>query len=275
MHTDRKIGFAMGILLIGIVAALFFRNEPLLSTKVPGIRREQELNQRLRERNVAVYLNDGKSEETSEPTEPEQQWTLRDVLQKMDERNKTAPVPVGSRNFAAQPPEDIPERNLDGYRPKKRRTADRSGSASAESPLKLPRTTTEQAAAEIRDEPFGTLPPLMPAESTPSDTSETLTQQSDLSLGSKDQPRSTGQTLDFQPPENFEEYIVKYGDTLSGIAQRTLGSPNKYNEIYNANRDRMASPDRLTVGKPLRIPHTSDSQRTASERFRNNGNPSL
>ena len=29
MQTDRKIGFAMGILLVGIVAALFFRNEPL------------------------------------------------------------------------------------------------------------------------------------------------------------------------------------------------------------------------------------------------------
>ena len=62
MHTDRKIGFAMGILLIGIVAALFFRNEPLLSTKVPSVRRERELNQRLRERDVAVYLNDKESD---------------------------------------------------------------------------------------------------------------------------------------------------------------------------------------------------------------------
>ncbi len=274
MHTDRKIGFAMGILLIGIVAALFFRNEPLLSTKVPGIRREQELNQRLRERDVAVYLNESKSEEPSEPTAPDQQWTLRDVLQKMDERNKTAPVPVGSRSFAAQPSEDIPDKELDGYRPKKRRSEDRSDSAAAESPLKFPLRNPEQAAAEI-DEPFRKLPPLMPAESKPSEVAKTPTQQSDLSAGSKGQPRLTEQTLDFQPPENFEEYVVRYGDTLSGIAQRTLGSPNKYNEIYNANRDRMASPDRLTVGKPLRIPRSSDSERTANEHFRNNGNPSL
>ena len=62
MHTDRKIGFAMGILLIGIVAALFFRNEPLLLTDVPAVRRERELNARLRERDVAVYLNDSKTE---------------------------------------------------------------------------------------------------------------------------------------------------------------------------------------------------------------------
>ena len=100
-------------------------------------------------------------------------------------------------------------------------------------------------------------------------------QQSDLLAGSKDQPRETERTSEFQPPDDFEEYIVKYGDTLSGIAQRTLGSPHKYNEIYNANRDRMASPDRLTVGKPLRIPRTSDSERIANERFKNNGNPSL
>ena len=130
MHTDRKIGFAMGILLIGIVAALFFRNEPLLSTKVPGIRREQELNRRLRERDVAVYLDDSKSEESLESIETDQQWTLRDVLQKMDERNKMAPVPVGSRSFAAPPSEDISDEDLDGYRPKKRRTADRSDSES-------------------------------------------------------------------------------------------------------------------------------------------------
>ena len=275
MHTDRKIGFAMGILLIGIVSALFFRNEPLLSTKVPGIRREQELNQLLRERDVAVYLNDSKSEETSEPTEADRQWTLRDVLQKMDQRNKTDPVPVGSRRFSAQPSEDNPDEDLDGYRPKKRRSADRSDSVSAEAPLKFARANPEQAASEIGVEQFRNLPPLMPAESPPSEVVKSPAQQSKMLAGSKDQLRSTEQTLDFRPPENFEEYVVRYGDTLSGIAQRTLGSPNKYNEIYNANRDRMASPDRLTVGKPLRIPRTSDSERTANERSRNDGNPTL
>ena len=280
MHSDRKIGFAMGILLIVIVAALFFRNEPLLSTKVPGIRREEELNRRLRERNAAVYLNDSKSKESIEPAEPDQQWTLRDVLQKMDERNKMAPVPVGSRSFATQPADDIPDEGLDGYRPGKRRTAERSGSASADSPLKLSEGNGEQTQPRIKHEALGKLPPLMPTELMPpasklSDANEAPSQLSDLAAGSKDPPKVTEPTVDFQPPEIFEEYVVKYGDTLSGIAQRTLGSPNKYSEIYNANRDRMASPDRLTVGKPLRIPRASDAERTANERFNNNGNPSL
>ena len=31
------------------------------------------------------------------------------------------------------------------------------------------------------------------------------------------------------------------------IADKLLGSPGRYQEIYEANRDRMASPDRLKV----------------------------
>ncbi|HRA86561.1 MAG TPA: LysM peptidoglycan-binding domain-containing protein, partial [Planctomycetaceae bacterium] len=61
--------------------------------------------------------------------------------------------------------------------------------------------------------------------------------------------------------ELFEEYVVKYGDTLSGIALRMLGAQSKYMEIYNANRDRVASPDRLDVGKPLRIPRVAEADR--------------
>ena len=47
----------------------------------------------------------------------------------------------------------------------------------------------------------------------------------------------------------------------TGIAQRTLGAQSKYMDIYNANRDRMASPDRLDVGKPLRIPRVAEAER--------------
>lgn len=102
MHTDRKIGFAMGILLIGIVAALFFRNEPLLSTKVPGVRRERELNQQLRDRDAAVYLNDKVSEAGDESVQENQPWTLRDVLKRWTKGIKRPPcpwAPVRSRNL--------------------------------------------------------------------------------------------------------------------------------------------------------------------------------
>lgn len=271
MHTDRKIGFAMGILLIGIVAALFFRNEPLLSTKVPCVRRERELNQTLRERDVAVYLDDSALDETSEQTQNDPPWSLRDVLQNMDERNKTAPVPVGSKAFAQPPDARISDAELDGYRPKKRRAAEQS--VVAEIPLRTLKTDPDRSnAGRSESRP---LPPLMPEGFVNGNTVGSPALDVNLLGGSKDQPRAAEPAFDFRPPKEFEEYMVKYGDTLSGIAQRTLGSPNKYNEIYNANRDRMASPDRLTVGKPLRIPRMTEVDRTADERSRNNGNLSL
>jgi len=79
---------------------------------------------------------------------------------------------------------------------------------------------------------------------------------------SKDRLPSDTPASGFKPPEVFEEYVVKYGDTLSGIAQRKLGSQKRFLDIYNANQDRMASPDRLEVGKPLRIPRVAENNRT-------------
>ena len=50
------------------------------------------------------------------------------------------------------------------------------------------------------------------------------------------------------------QYTVAPGDTLSGIAERELGSHRRYAAIYEANRDRLESPDALKVGMVLRIP---------------------
>jgi hypothetical protein len=47
------------------------------------------------------------------------------------------------------------------------------------------------------------------------------------------------------------------GDTLRGLAQRYLGSADRSWEIYQANRDRMLSPEVLPIGLELRIPPRS------------------
>ncbi|QDU38140.1 LysM domain/BON superfamily protein [Maioricimonas rarisocia] len=49
-------------------------------------------------------------------------------------------------------------------------------------------------------------------------------------------------------------YTVQYGDTLSGLAIRFLGTSRRYLDLYEANRDVLASPDDLRVGMTLRIP---------------------
>jgi nucleoid-associated protein YgaU len=52
-------------------------------------------------------------------------------------------------------------------------------------------------------------------------------------------------------------YTVKSGDTLSRIAKEMLGDANAYTDIFNANRDQLADPDKIKPGQVLKIPvHT-------------------
>jgi tetratricopeptide (TPR) repeat protein len=49
-------------------------------------------------------------------------------------------------------------------------------------------------------------------------------------------------------------YAVQSGDTLSSISQKIYGSPGRWREIFDANRDRISSPAQLKVGVSLAIP---------------------
>ena len=48
--------------------------------------------------------------------------------------------------------------------------------------------------------------------------------------------------------------MVASGDSLSRISQRYYGTANRWQEIYNANRDRISNEGVLRVGTTLRIP---------------------
>lgn len=49
-------------------------------------------------------------------------------------------------------------------------------------------------------------------------------------------------------------YKVQPGDTLSKIAKEFYGNPNEYNRIFEANRGKLQSPDKIQVGQELVIP---------------------
>ena len=49
-------------------------------------------------------------------------------------------------------------------------------------------------------------------------------------------------------------YPVEKGDTLSAIAKRLYGDPNKYNKIFEANRPMLSHPDKIYPGQVLRVP---------------------
>lgn len=47
---------------------------------------------------------------------------------------------------------------------------------------------------------------------------------------------------------------VKKGDTLWGIAAKTLGNGSRYNEIFEANKPMLSHPDKIYPGQMLIIP---------------------
>jgi nucleoid-associated protein YgaU len=49
-------------------------------------------------------------------------------------------------------------------------------------------------------------------------------------------------------------YTVKAGDTLSKIAKEIYGNANEYHKIFEANQDKLQSPDKIQVGQELVIP---------------------
>jgi nucleoid-associated protein YgaU len=70
------------------------------------------------------------------------------------------------------------------------------------------------------------------------------------------QPGNQAQSIPQPTPAkaSMKTYTVKSGDTLGEIAQRELGSANKYMEIFNANRDQLSDPDKIQPGQVLKIP---------------------
>jgi NitT/TauT family transport system substrate-binding protein len=51
-----------------------------------------------------------------------------------------------------------------------------------------------------------------------------------------------------------QAYVVKAGDTLSRLAQRFYNSVQKWEKIYEANRDVVKNPDYIYIGQKLTIP---------------------
>jgi nucleoid-associated protein YgaU len=51
-----------------------------------------------------------------------------------------------------------------------------------------------------------------------------------------------------------QEYIIKQGDTLSKLAERFYESVNKWEKIYEANRDTVKNPNYIFIGQKIVIP---------------------
>lgn len=52
----------------------------------------------------------------------------------------------------------------------------------------------------------------------------------------------------------YARHTVKSGESLSKIAKHYYGDPQKYNAIFEANRDKLKNPDLIQPGQELVIP---------------------
>lgn len=56
-----------------------------------------------------------------------------------------------------------------------------------------------------------------------------------------------------QPPQTGT-YTVQGGDCLTRIAKAKLGDANRWQEIYNLNRDKISNPNKISIGQVLTLP---------------------
>lgn len=208
----------MGILLVGVVAALFFRNEPLAVENGLTSEREHELNEKLRDRDVSVY-HDPDAAVLPDSLTDEPQWTLPEFFDRV-RNSDTAPIPIG-----AVPPVE---------------------------PQIAPVT------ADVAQRDPARFKPPAPADRTLAEPKQTGTpEKTELSMQDVLTSATRGASKSSRPSTaEFQEYTVEFGDTLSEISEKFLGSQGRYREIYEMNKDRMSSPDRLRVGRAIRVPRT-------------------
>ena len=60
-------------------------------------------------------------------------------------------------------------------------------------------------------------------------------------------------TVASSAPES-QMHVVVSGDTLSKISKQFYGTPNKYQQIFEANQPMLSDPDKIYPGQVLRIP---------------------
>jgi LysM repeat protein len=70
-------------------------------------------------------------------------------------------------------------------------------------------------------------------------------------MGSEEKPKPAAKQV---PSSGSQPYTVKAGDTLSKLAGQFYNAPDKWERIYEANRDQLKNPNYIYIGQKLMIP---------------------
>ncbi|MDA0831960.1 MAG: LysM peptidoglycan-binding domain-containing protein [Planctomycetota bacterium] len=234
MPNDQKVGFALGLLLLGIVAAFFFRHPPMDKSDVPTLESSAEVDAQISEKEVTPYLSGIET----------------------DRDDVSGPTPVDGRHLAsgeARSRREAPQWEVPDFL--KRNTSGENGNRIsnpekiAPDPIPLVSDTTN---SKLSSPSNSRTLKYVPEHNNAWETVPPIPLPNDSGTASKnpapsDAPRAAA-------PENHKTYVVQSGDTLSGIAQKQLGSSGRFEDIYEANRDLLKNPNDLRVGMKLKIP---------------------
>ncbi|QDU70995.1 LysM peptidoglycan-binding domain-containing protein [Mucisphaera calidilacus] len=75
-----------------------------------------------------------------------------------------------------------------------------------------------------------------------------------LTIPAAERPVAESRTEPSRPASRPATVRVEEGDSLARLAKRHLGSTDRWDDLYEANRDQLSSPDRIRPGMVLRLP---------------------
>lgn len=126
------------------------------------------------------------------------------------------------------------------------------------------RTSPRTALSATRDEARNVVtvappqPEVAPVNSAPADT-PVLFSTPPAKIAAKADDKPVGSPKQNEPVSTLRRIQVRYGDTLSGIAARYLGSPYEINRVLAAN-PRLKDADRIYPGEIIRLPDADTAE---------------
>ncbi len=225
MHREKRLGLAMGLLIVAIVGAFFFRLKPTSHDQLPPLAQQGSIDEIIEQMPAGPYLS-GLEEDNSPIPQSESQhrfsqkqplWNMPESTSKQQLANNTNKTEHSATTTLSPVPQE-----------QKRNTF----SVSHKRIIKAAKKNQTGTSPNSIEEPAFNLPPI------------------DVSfkkeMFKEDEPSHT--TFKARP------YRVKAGDTLSSLAEKYLGDKNRYQEIYRANKSKLRSADDLRVGMLIRMP---------------------
>lgn len=250
MPRDLKVGFALGVLLVGVVGALFFRRDPSGPTAPPALRSAAEIDKQVAEQPKGPYMlgpeefvDDGADDDTpprkltnTRPAAPA--YDVPPFLSEEDRLEQQAviggatapaPNPVG----AAKPAPAVA----------------RSGRSTPQHNTGWETTGRAPASISIDD-----VDPL----------------EDDSPFAHLDTPAPNAGKSTTEPTGT---YVTRPGDTLSSLAGKFLGSQGRFRELYEMNKHVLRSPDEVPEGVTLTVPAGVPAPRNAANNGRSPRKP--